>query len=721
MKKLLHMTISNSDKFDTYEIRQSFKVKRTAATSPIKKIVEPVPSTDSGVGGSHDCSLEDGYQDSSDIYDHSRNRALSRISESPESSSQLGSLPQLQMALEHKRADTRRISINDQTINLHADTNHDHIPTLDRKPRRTVQPPQFLDIPSITNESTYMANGSYTEERSSSTAIYENVPHPQMRVKPPGQTSNRDIKPARRNSTAAICDPIVIDCDNKSEYFRLVVRRTVRDCSDSDSEQDSKEPTTGFGTLSRYFKSNKQKVKAKPSDGSDGVKTEEEGQHNGTTIKTPDEPPKLFVTQSFTPNGSHSGTLERSPRIIRANHQRSSSALSNGSVELTLDNDDIQFQISNTNRGSKRMSKFMHLNQSSLQRKPKKAHKTAESEEEDMSADSSDEVSTPKGKAPPSNLVKDIWDGTIRRLKTGKSKLLRHDKVSSTHSVNQLERHLSHSLTDVTEPTMPIETVVHQRSRSALAENEVYMTTANITAPAHSSFQSTSVIMQGNSVRASMELQIDVNNLQTTYHTASPTGYSSPDSQSSVAISNVKQRFMASQHKRIRQYSWSHTVDEDTEQAELKNSIPKHSNNNYSLHSPSDNQLTQNGGHNLRPQQGKDHSPSVRAVHTRSVSNPYTSQEPEAHEEPLQKIRTGSISKYYKPSIQRVVTEAINDVILPVRLRLPGGLEQDLLLTKQDIYGNHHKPKRRHKSLDVTVKRKRSMSQPNLYAKHLAK
>ena len=700
MKKILRLTISNSDKFDTYEIRQSFKVKRVAPASPIKKPIEHVPSYDSGVGGSNESSCAE------ECYDHCRDRSLSRISESPENG-----LTGSSELVEPKVPDTRRLSINNQTVNLHSDIHYDHVNIVDTKIHRTVKPPQFLDIPSITNETSYISRSTYTEQHSSCTTVYENLPSPYIRASTPGQMQTHEVATPQQNS--AICaEPIVVDCDNKSEYFRLVVRRTVRDCSDSDdSEQDGRDSTIGLSATNKYFKSSKHKSKSKAKMGSNDLGDIHLGEDNEqveAAVKTPDGLPKLFVSQNFRPSSIHRETpTERSPRLQRSNHQRSPSGISNCSVGLTLDNDDIQFEITNTHRSSKRMSKLVHLGHASLPRRSKKLSKKSVDGSDEADVDSSDEVNSTKEKAAPSNLVKDIWDGTIRRLRSGTSKLLRHERNNSVQSTNsKLRRQLSHSLSDISQSSEPTVAVIHKRSRSALAENELYVT-PNHSTPTANTDQLTSVKILDNSQRSSLELQLDVKAL--------PVGNSpSP---------RLRHFFKASQQKRIRLSSWSHTADDDTECTD--NKLP--SNNNHGVSTPSEDHQKfqpQNGVSRTKPQPVVEPTMiSNRPVHFRSSSNPYTSLDMEAYPEVERRLKNATVPNQYRASsfATNTAADTVNDVMLPVKLRLPGGQEQELLLTKQDIYGNQHKPKKKHKSVDVTVRRKRSMSQPNLYARHLVR
>jgi len=67
-------------------------------------------------------------------------------------------------------------------------------------------------------------------------------------------------------------------------------------------------------------------------------------------------------------------------------------------------------------------------------------------------------------------------------------------------------------------------------------------------------------------------------------------------------------------------------------------------------------------------------------------------------------------------STDNMVDGGTNEVLLPVKLRLPGGVEQELVLSKHDIYRPKYQQKknRSHSPKPEAAKRKRSMSQPTI-------
>lgn len=723
IKKLLNLTISHSDKYDTYEIRQSFKVKRTPAVAVCKTLVKPVTSLDdSGVGISNDD--DEISPEPTDTFEHyQQNRSLSRISESPENQSQLGSTARLQnLYTEHPQLDERRASNKlwtNQQMEMIQDT---QMLALDRNlHNRMVQPPQFLDIPSITNEPRTDRN-SYREEMGTRTSIYDNLPSPYLCAKTPSSANtpttrinNKDLlTPGHRNSASVICpEPIVIDCDNKSEYFRLVVRRTVRDCSDSDSsENETRDTSTHLNSLSRHFRGKKPKSKPKSKTKTNysaevNLSSEDELEGNDLTMaQTADYQPRLAVMQGLTPTGSRTATLEN-PKMKNIHHQRSPSGLSNGSVGLTLDNDDIQFEITNANRSSKRMNRFMQLSQASLQRKQKKPQR--------LETDDGGAAAEVKDRPPSSSLVRDFWDGTLRRLRrSGRSKaLLRQGKVKS--EIPSLSRQLSRSLSDVSkqEPTTPV-AVIHQRSRSALAANEVYITSSHMyVTPTASNSTATSVTMQNSSEKTSMELHVD--NLNNLSNEQSRVSTIQNCSHARLAVPSVEQHIKTSHRKRVRVASWSHGEDETNEYVEVSASSKKQSNKNSNLQIPKE---SQNGNTFYSPNTLRKCAHVHETIFNPTVTISHKNDGEVHHQEfTCNRTKTGSIPNSYGSAEQHHTP--VNDVMLPVKLRLPGGQEQDILLTKQDIYGNSQKSRRRIK--DVTLRRKRSMSQPNLDVRHLAR
>lgn len=712
MKKLLHMTISHADKYVTYEIKQSFRVKRppiAIINSPTKKRVEPVVSFDSGVEAStneEDC--EETEEESAESYEHFRQRALSRISESSEHSNHMGSPAKLSIY-------NPDVVVKPGESNIVSDT----------RLYRTAQPPQFLDIPSITNNgSTYnvTTTSTYMEELNSCTTMHDNVPSPFMRPKNPSKIQQRAMTPGQRNSSASmICaEPLVVECDNKSEYFRLVVRRTVRDCSDSDdSEQEPALSPSNANTLTKKLKAHKHqsKMKSTPIDTPSPLFVNVlEHEKNGR--KTPDMAPAFLLTPSFTPSGSRNGTLERPSRIQHIT-RRPSLGQSLGSVGLLLDNDDIQFEITNANRGSKRMNKFKQINQSSLQRRVKKT---------DDSVQPVIEQDTPGVKTPSTNFVKDIWDGTIRRLRrSGRSKaLLRHQKSQSVFTTStpsrKLSRQFSHSLSDVSQPeaasALPI---VHQRSRSALATSEMYVKLHEEETTERTSAETD--IVCTNQKSSTIDLHID-----TAQGGSTSTSYMNQNTENKNNAAFIQHQFKSTRHKRTRLSSWSHSDPDRLEESKLEhfNSSSRPTNHNY----PTQVSDIQSHDTSMEYQQYRNtETPShSNNIHTPSI---HTTEQLGFYRESFTqcKQRTSSTtSSHYQRNERRMPADhpPHNEVMLPVRLRLPGGREEDIILTKQDIYSgqqNNKPTRRRHKSNDFVlnkVKRKRSMSQPNLNVKHFA-
>ena len=685
MKKLLHLAISNSDKFDTYEIRQSFKVKRVDRASPAKTAIEPISSfDDSGMGGSNGNSFDECNNGNSEIPEHGRcNRALSMISESPEVNSQfIDRAPR--SPVKHSRGET--IDGNSETT-LH---------NIDKKASINVTRPEFLDLPFNRGKMSYISKRSYTEEHSCSTTTSESLPSPFLQVQTPTQCFDRDTAGTHQNSGVLCAEPIVINCDGKSEYFRLVVKRTVRDCSDSES--DAEDRGAGLNIANKLFMPGKQKIKSKIKGACvEGKETPFCGEQSQKGPPgTQDGKPNFFT------NGE---TLERATKVRRTNHQRSPSGLSNSSVGLTIENDDIQIEISNTHRHSKRMQRLVQFSQNSLQRTQKISRKQTPTEDPVQTSNKNESIGAIE-KQLTTNLVKDIWDGTLRRFRSKRAKLFKQDRNLDIQSTQQLQRQLSQSMSNVSKPTATSIKVKHQRSRSAFAANETY--TADNPSSSSVNVMDKSVKIATGRHKTSLELQLNVNN-----------GLSNQQPQREMAAATHHSYKSAStQQKSIHLSSWSHSYDEGNISWDATPTRDEKQTININIENDRENSVE--SPQPFKPQPHIEQKSRERVIHVRSVSNPHTPLDPESYAEVTEKLKA-NIQHAHCGQYKAHVPKYTNEVMLPVKLRLPGGAEQEMCLTKQELYGHYQKAKKRSKSMEVTVKRKRSMSQPNLSGRHLGR
>lgn len=642
IKKLLHLTISHSDKFETYEIRQSFKVKRKPLELPdiTKKVVEPVSSYDSGVGGSHSDDNDDETSSELDNYIlHNQcrlDRSLSRISESPE----------------HRRwscsvsSDVDHPPMSQSNV---ANTAQWQLSPTSHTTRR-VAPPHFLDLHHTTRQ---------PDVQPIYPTLYDNVTPGHMRMSP----FSRDAADSSQNSFLCT-EPIVVDCDKKSEYFRLVVKRTVRDC-DSDSDSETILPPQLTNSLNRPVKlRNKNKLRDFNKRHSSASISRMSGAPHDNTFNTP----HLFVVPS--PSTSTSAPPDRSPRILH--HQKSPSRLSTGSVGVTLDNDDLQFEITDTHRASKRRNGFLQLSYASLQRRKHEPLRELD--------DNNSDVKSPKEKG----LVKGFWDGTLKKLrKSGVG------QRRSKHNKSKLGRNLSMSLDDVSRPKVP--KTVHKRSRSDLDED---FSSDEIQLPQLQTFQRNTTDLGHTNAGALLTLSIPKPSIvHKIRDLVSPRQDNQPLTTSTT-------------NHRVRLSSWSYSETEHQDRLQVR----QQSNNNYTKVHISEHVTDCN---NIQP---NNMDTPLSASHDVKDVGFFCDLPP-----PSQNMKTNSIPNYITRSC---ATPGSNDVLLPVRLRLKGGGEEELLLTRQDIYARHNVQRNINvPQLQIPTKtqrtrnkvmRKRSMSHPNI-------
>lgn len=665
IKKMLNLTISSSDKYDTYEIRQSFKVSRTKAA---EKPTEPAYSFDSGVGGSNDYNPENASTKSSQTSDQLKLSPLGSNREIVETEH----VSPIQIQIENKKShQSRRFSINYPAMQ-HIINEENGIPF-----SSTANPK--LKSPQPHNRGIYASKlnslskvSSSKEIRSQSIACIETEGLALNAKKPGGGRMSLTA----RNSISAICaEPIVIDCDNKSEYLRLVVKRTVRDCSDSEPEDEQRDSVVNIA-FNKSLKRSKRFLKNKPRPHA----TDEEAINNpvghSLDVVVPTAPEILpIVTQTLaTPNGSLAGTLERT-KITKIHHQRSASGISSSSVGMTIDNDDMQFEITNTNRGSRRMSRFKNFNQNSLQRHPKKQMKPGEPEDQYFNQLSSSQ----KDKAAPSlHFVRGIWDGTLRRLRksASKPKVLVMNRGGEKHgsSRDKLNQHLSRSLSDVSQQEVQ---VVHQRSRSALDPSEAYTgsqdlvsmeTTFKAPPKDHKSGSGAGRFAIVTTMKSSATPALSNKHL--------PAGLKCPDKMDSTDDISLSENA-------------DDYIETDTHQAaEHTAGNPANKLTGKQLGPTTKEHLTSNSSCNSTSQQMVQEHGSLPSTTIQSDYN----------------TNTTLLCKCLKPNCMRKVNaDTANSVMLPVKVRLPDGKEQDLLLTNQDIYSNQYRFRRRQKSTDASA------------------
>lgn len=654
IKKLLHLTISHSDKFETYEIRQSFRVKRKSALdlqtyNTVIQAGEAVSSSDSGVDGLHCEDSEDTshIEKSTSPYTCKIDRSLSRISESPEHRSRGCSVTSDAEIL------TSRIKHSDLHSTETETTNHNN--NLRRANR-----PQILNLPITTQSDEQQTQ---TDNLPSTNTLYDNV-SPQSCVPRCEVSASHTAVDGNYLCT----EPIVVDCDSKSDYFRLVVRRTVRDC-DSDSD-DCNEPdlTLTYNSTRRDRKSNsliRIRGKNKPN--------YLQNRHSSISLNTCNITDTSSAAQSTTRPAVFTPSI--SPRIIH--HRRAPSNQSTSSLGLTVDNDDIELEVSDTNR---KKNNFMQLTYASLQRRKLKHEILTENEtQSDARKDKS--------------AVREFWDGTLKRLKGQK----RVTKSRSQPLQSKLSRQASRSLTDVSKSAPP--KTVHKRSRSDLDQT---LTPINITIDHVQSpdidipipdLSDVQVEDKGLLIRASglvQSLTVPNNGLLTPqYHIAEkPTiAQINTDITEQVRITQSRRRMVNKKVSKIciteRQTSLSENTDNPHIDCPISAPLKKYG-RCFSEQQTSPNYKTASLNRNM----------AMCAAAGRPGSGTPGSGTP------------GS-----------------NDVVLPVRIRLRGGGEEDMVLTKQDIYSQNYPLKNSRQSNNTLLQktrhtkrvvRNRSMSQPSI-------
>ena len=656
IKKLLHLTISQSDKYETYEIRQSFRVKRKTQDFEYGAVpvIEPVSSSDSGVDGLHCDETEQNYHTEKPFgpYTCKIDRSLSRISESPEHRSRGCSVTSDAEVIIH-----RQLTDIDSS-----DTSHEPDNTVGNNMGRRASRPQFLDLP-ITTQSAYQP--SPTNIQPTCGTLYDNVtPSRLMSNLYPRDIADNSHTPAAVDANYLCTEPIVVDCDSKSDYFRLVVKRTVRDC-DSDSD-DAENPTH---LPSHRFNSTR---KDGPDSCNSSIRMRSKSKpkylhnrHSNISLN------KCSATDSpqLNPGKLHHSTTtpvltpcsSRSPRIIH--HRRYPSNQSTSSLGLTLDNDDIELEISDAGSVGRKRNNFMQLTYASLQRRKQKHELLQELTEKDPSN---------------RNTAKEFWDGTLRKLK-GQKKL---DKLKPAFQ-SKLSRQASISLTDVSRPTQP--KTVHKRSRSDLDEN-MSPTTIKIDhlptsknyvdeRPSHNELRKLSPAM-----RQSVELQI--NHL------------SSSDDRSYNQHVSAMRRANSIDHLNV-------TKPKQTS-VTTNNDIAKISITDRDMDS------MEKGG---------------LADTDIPLSAPYHKRDTSFFSELVTPVSRGTASLSRNTTLFSGLTPSSNDVMLPVRIRLRGGGEEEMVLTKQDIYSHYCPDKSSEHIHNVVlqktrktrrVMRNRSMSQPSI-------
>jgi len=274
IKKLLGFTIRHSDKYDTYEIRQSFKVRRGSVVANCLPYEFPANS-DSGVGVSNDAYDSVSEEETPDpkelqLYEYFRkNRALSRISESPESICDFSMSPNGPggihgpMAIDGRFDPGRRPSTQVKgtipfTLAEEADKESPSS-TLGRAMTRS----PHLTPPVLDRSALVVSPISHASHSGTSLAPDNISTHSMGRVSYHNSLNRQqqsDTKRVSLGSNILISEPITVDCDKDSKYFRLVVKRRVRHLSESDdSDTETFECNMNGAIMSRPKKMEKKK------------------------------------------------------------------------------------------------------------------------------------------------------------------------------------------------------------------------------------------------------------------------------------------------------------------------------------------------------------------------------------------------------------------------------------------------------------------------------
>lgn len=403
IKKLLHISLASTDRHERYEIRQSFKVKKNDA---IVHSIIANERTDSGVGASNEA-----YEESEDetvnhptltaaeSYEIFRNnRALSRISESPES------------YLSSPTSDWDYVFCPPAV----------KPPVHDQTPQDTSPPEDIEQMRSLSEDN----------------------------IAPLQNDKSNNILPS---GSVMFPAPVTVNCDSDSEYFKLIVRRIVH-YADHDSDND--ELKTDSSARKSKKKSKKSKVPSISLQRSDSIISIDPESATSAISRTSQTSRDSIKSNKYKDSellkpSSPNSSDQRSVRL-KNDHRRGGSTCS--VTSFMFNNDEVTVEVSEEIRKPKWSNGGITPIPS-----PRPNHvqyQTGTPYVSHTMSSQRSEINTPNTQK--STLLKDIWQGTLSKLKKSKRPL---DKMSSAIGVEGL--------------TDDKERVVHRRSRSAIEDGVI--------------------------------------------------------------------------------------------------------------------------------------------------------------------------------------------------------------------------------------------------------